>query len=68
MRITINQKPKEFHQVPQSLAEIIQQETDLPKKGLAVALNYRVVPKSQWDTTLVKENDAILIIKATQGG
>ncbi|WP_215226108.1 sulfur carrier protein ThiS [Echinicola shivajiensis] len=37
-------------------------------RGLAVAVNQEVVPKSRWDDFKLKENDDILIIKATQGG
>ncbi|MFZ4260489.1 sulfur carrier protein ThiS [Sphingobacterium sp. HJSM2_6] len=68
MKLTINQKTKEFIAPPQHLADIVQLETDVSKKGIAVALNYRVIPKNLWDTTPVQENDSILIINATQGG
>ncbi|UCS92629.1 sulfur carrier protein ThiS [Echinicola marina] len=37
-------------------------------RGLAVAVNQEVIPKSRWDDFKLKENDDILIIKATQGG
>lgn len=37
-------------------------------KGIAVALNDEVIPKTEWPSTLLKENDKVLIIKATQGG
>ncbi|ETN94745.1 hypothetical protein P278_26880 [Zhouia amylolytica AD3] len=36
--------------------------------GIAIALANNVVPKSEWDTTCLRENQNILIIKATQGG
>ena len=36
--------------------------------GIAVAINETVVPKSQWTSTLLQENDKVLIIKASQGG
>lgn len=38
------------------------------QKGLAVAVNDTVVPKSTWENYPVQVNDNILIIKATQGG
>lgn len=38
------------------------------KKGIAVALNDFVVPKSKWETTQLKEGDNITIIQATAGG
>ena len=37
-------------------------------KGIAVAVNNKVVPRSLWDQHLVNDNDNIIIIKATQGG
>lgn len=36
--------------------------------GIALAINEVVVPKSDWDHTSLKENDAVLIIRPTQGG
>ena len=37
-------------------------------KGIAVAINNKVIPRSRWDQHLVNDNDHIIIIKATQGG
>lgn len=36
--------------------------------GVAIAVNGVVIPKSQWDTFSLNDNDRILLIKATQGG
>jgi sulfur carrier protein len=38
------------------------------QNGIAVALNQQIVTKSDWSNTAIKNNDEILIIKATQGG
>ena len=38
------------------------------QKGIAVAVNNAVVPKAEWSTKILNENDKITIIKATQGG
>jgi thiamine biosynthesis protein ThiS len=38
------------------------------KKGIAVALNNRIVPQTDWVKTFLKDQDSILIITATQGG
>ena len=38
------------------------------KKGVAVAVNNQVVPKSSWESFSLKENDKILVIQASQGG
>ena len=37
-------------------------------KGVAVAINNKVIPKTQWKDFIINEDDNILIIKATQGG
>jgi len=37
-------------------------------EGIAVAINYNVIPRSLWDKTYLNDNDHILIIKATRGG
>ena len=38
------------------------------QKGIAVAVNNVVVPKVEWQTKILNENDKITIIRATQGG
>ena len=38
------------------------------QKGIAVAVNETVVPKTNWDSYLLQPNDKVLVIKATQGG
>ena len=37
-------------------------------KGIALAVNNSVAPKSKWDSFLLKEGDSILVVQATQGG
>jgi sulfur carrier protein len=37
-------------------------------KGIAVAVNNQVVPKTNWQSVSLKEHDEILVIQATQGG
>lgn len=38
------------------------------QKGIAFAINGNVVPKKEWCSYTLKNNDNILIIQATQGG
>jgi len=38
------------------------------KLGIAVAVNELVIPKNQWNSKILNENDKILIITPTQGG
>ena len=37
-------------------------------RGLAVAVNYNVVPRHTWSDALLKANDEVLMITATKGG
>ncbi len=38
------------------------------KKGVAVAVNSKVIPRSQWTNFQIRDNDKLLLITATQGG
>jgi len=38
------------------------------KKGVAVAVNGQVVPRSGWARRILEAEDRILVIQATQGG
>lgn len=37
-------------------------------RGIAVALNDMIIPKSKWNETELKENDSVEIVHAVQGG
>lgn len=43
-------------------------ELQVPKNGIAVAINNTVVSKSNWSHQMIVDQDRILIIKSTQGG
>jgi sulfur carrier protein len=52
-----------------SLNELVRVELNFNEpKGVAVALNFRIVPKQKWSETILKENDEIEIVHAVQGG
>jgi len=38
------------------------------RRGVAIAINDRVVPRSTWQTHTVQDGDRVEIIRATQGG
>ena len=38
------------------------------QKGIAVAVNQTVISKTEWANYTLKNNDQVLVIKATQGG
>ena len=37
-------------------------------KGIAIAVNNNVIPRIEWETYLLKSEDKMTLIKATQGG
>ncbi len=37
-------------------------------KGIAIAVNNSVIPKTEWETHELLNNDKITLIQATQGG
>ncbi|KMQ63328.1 thiamine biosynthesis protein ThiS [Chryseobacterium sp. BLS98] len=68
MELTINHTTKTFEVLPDNLEALMAMEIPGKKKGIAVALNNRIIPLSAWAETLLKDKDSVLIITATQGG
>ncbi len=68
MELIINHTRKTFDVLPENLEALLAMELPGKKKGIAVALNNRIVPLSAWAETFLNHNDSILIITATQGG
>lgn len=65
MKVNINKKPAETSATTvQQLAE----ELNLPAKGVAVAINNTMVPRTEWENTALKEGADIVIVKAFCGG
>ena len=65
MKVNINKKSTETSATTvQQLAE----ELNLPAKGVAVAIDNTMVPRSEWATTGIKDGADIVIVKAFCGG
>lgn len=45
-----------------------QLQIDPQQVGIAVAINRRVIPRSQWRETIIVEGDQIELVYARQGG
>ena len=67
MTISINNQTIEV-EAQTKLSNLVFQQVGENSKGIAVAINGQEIPKDSWMETPVKENDELLIIKATQGG
>lgn len=66
MKVKVNNKDLELNG-QNSLLQIVQ-TLELPDKGVAVAVNNRIVRREDWATYTVQENDQIIVIKAACGG
>ena len=47
---------------------LFSQEQNLPTTGIAVAVNNRMIPRTEWNSFALSDGDNILIIKAVCGG
>lgn len=66
MTIILNDKP---HEAPEgiSLAAFIK-SLGLKQHGLAIAINYEVIPKDQWAETILSDRQELMLIHAVSGG
>ena len=67
MEITFNDHK---HQVEELISVQVALNTWIgeKQKGIAVAVNETIVPKTQWESYILQPDDKVLVIKATQGG
>jgi len=67
MKIKINEHRRE---VPDNtnLLDLFNSMELVNQEGVAVAINNEITARSEWNKRQIKENDQILIIKATNGG
>ena len=66
MKVYVNNKEVEIAQ--QSTITQLTRSLQLPDKGVAIAVNNKMTPKTEWDNYALQENDNIVIIKAACGG
>ena len=65
MTVTINNQKKEI--AAGTTLAALAEELHLPPTGVAVALNNRVMPRTEWQKPL-SDGDTIVIINASCGG
>jgi sulfur carrier protein len=65
MRVTVNGEQRE---ISSSHVDALLAELEYEGTHFAIALNYDVLPKSQWAQTPIKNGDEIEIITPRQGG
>lgn len=64
-KISINQQEKA---VQNTIIHLMLKELGIQSTGIAIAVNNKVIPRTQWETFTLAENDKVIIIHATQGG
>lgn len=65
MKISINNKATE---TSASTVNQLAAELHLPAAGVALAVNNKMVPRTEWSQQSLQENDQVVIIKAVCGG
>jgi len=68
MELQINSQTRHFNREEITIQALLDLEFPKKQKGIAVAVNNNVIPRSDWDSYLLYPNHQILIISATQGG
>lgn len=65
MKVLVNNKETELN--GSTVADLVR-ELALPEKGVAITLQNRIVPRTQWEQQPLQEGDSLVIIKAACGG
>ena len=65
MKVFVNGEPKELNET--TLAGLVT-ELNLPVARIAIELNRDVVRRSDWDSTMLKDEDRIEIVHFVGGG
>lgn len=67
MKIIVNQNIQEYKE-DTNLENVLEQNSMLDKSGIAVAVNEEIIPRSEWQKTILFDDDKIIIIGAVAGG
>ncbi|WP_059015569.1 sulfur carrier protein ThiS [Mycobacterium sp. M26] len=65
MKVTVNDEELEIGS--DTTVSALLASLDIPEKGIAVAVNWAVLPRSQWDSVL-SEGARVEVVTAVQGG
>lgn len=66
MKLTVNSKDTEAKDGC-TLAELATRLA-LPEKGVAIAVNNKMIPRTEWAERVLQPNDSLVVIKAACGG
>ncbi|MDR1526013.1 MAG: sulfur carrier protein ThiS [Tannerella sp.] len=66
MKIKLNDKT--YETAEGTTLERFMQELGMPLQGIAVAIDYEVIPKGQWCETVLEDKMELMMIHAVSGG
>lgn len=67
MKLIVNNSIGDYSENP-TVRELLQSAKVQSEKGIAVAVNNKVIPRESWAQFQFAENDNVLVIQATKGG
>ena len=67
MTVCINGEQRELGDA-RTVADIVQSLVEQPERGVAVALDGDVVPRGEWESTLLHDGARVEVLRAVQGG
>ena len=65
MKVQVNNKEVEMT-LDSTLTQLTAQ-LELPVQGIAIAVNNKMIPRTEWECFILHENDNLVIIKAACG-
>jgi sulfur carrier protein len=66
MTVVVNGEPREL-QDETTVADVVRSLVDA-ERGVAVALDGEVLPRSAWTTTRLRDGQRVEVLRAVQGG
>ena len=65
--IHVNDRPRDLR-AGETLLGLVREMGLAERKGIALALNGAVAPRTEWPARTLRAGDRVLVIQATQGG
>lgn len=66
MKVQVNDKEVEITKVFTIIG--LTEQLELPSQGIAIAVNNKMISRTEWNNFVLQENDNLVIIKAACGG
>ncbi len=66
MKVKLNEKTYEIAEG--TSLEVFLESLGIKPQGIAVAVNYNVIPKNKWSATILSDGIELMLIHAVSGG